>query len=409
MPVYAYRALNPQGKTVRGVLDADSAGLARGRLRSEGLFPVEVLPAAPSRPRGEIVSRWKEVLTRPRGSLKQLVPITRQLATLISAGLPVVQALDTVQEQTGETHFRHILAAIKDRVSSGASLAEALREQHGVFPSFYVQLVRAGEASGSLDQVLERLALNLERRLARKAKIISALTYPAFLAVVGLGVLVFVLSFIIPTMTGLFDDLGAAVPLPTRILLDMSGFLRAYWWLAILVLVAAILLALRLLKNEDRYRRAEALLFRVPLIGPLVLELYLAQALRNLALLSGGGLPLPTALEITGQGLGRSNFALALETAGERVSQGRSLTEGLTASRLFPPLVLRMVAVGEAGGVLADMLARLAQTYEDETDRAMATLTSLVEPVIILAMGLVVGFILLSVLLPIFELSGLVG
>jgi general secretion pathway protein F len=408
MPVYAYRALNPQGKTIRGVLDADSPGLARGRLRAEGLFPVEVVPAARARPRGELVSRWKEVLTRPRVSLKQLVPITRQLATLISAGLPVVQALDTVQEQIGETHLRHTLAAIKDQVSSGESLAEALRGQHGIFPTFYIQLVRAGEASGSLDQVLERLALNLERRLARRAKIVSALTYPAFLAVVGLGVLVFVLSFIIPTMTGLFDDLGAAVPLPTRILLGLSGFLRSYWWLVVLGLTAAALLGYRLLKNGDRYRRAEAFLFRVPLFGPLVSELYLAQALRSLALLSGGGLPLTTALEIAGQGFGRSNFALALEKARELVSQGRSLTEGLTASRLFPPLVLRMVAVGEAGGVLADMLARLAQTYEEETDRAMTTLTSLVEPVIIVAMGLVVGFILLSVLLPIFELSGLV-
>lgn len=408
MPVYAYRALNPQGKTIRGVLDADSPGLARGRLRAEGLFPVEVLPVARTRSRGELVSRWKEVLTRPRTSLKQLVPITRQLATLISAGLPVVQALDTVQEQIGETHLRHTMAAIKDQVSSGESLAEALRGQHGVFPTFYIQLVRAGEASGSLDQVLERLALNLERRLARRAKIVSALTYPAFLAVVGLGVLVFVLSFIIPTMTGLFDDLGAAVPLPTRILLGLSGFLRKYWWLVVLGLTTAALLGYRLLKNGDRYRRAEAFLFRVPLFGPLVSQLYLAQALRNLALLSGGGLPLTTALEIAGQGFGRSNFALALEKARELVSQGRSLTEALTASRLFPPLVLRMVAVGEAGGVLADMLARLAQTYEEETDRAMTTLTSLVEPVIIVAMGLVVGFILLSVLLPIFELSGLV-
>jgi general secretion pathway protein F len=409
MPVYAYRALNTQGKTIRGVLDADSPGLVRSRLRAEGLFPVEVLLAAPSRPRGKFVSRWKEVLTRSRGSLKQLVPITRQLATLISAGLPVVQALDTVQEQTGETNLRHILAGIKDQVSSGESLAEALRGQGRVFPTFYIQLVRAGEASGSLDQVLERLALNLERRLARRAKIVSALTYPAFLAVVGLGVLVFVLSFIIPTMTGLFNDLGAAVPLPTRILLGLSGFLRRYWWLLLLGLVAAALLGFRLLKNEDRYRRVEAFLFRVPLFGPLLSELYLAQALRSLALLSGGGLPLTTALEITGQGLGRSNFAAALETARELVSQGRSLTEGLAASRLFPPLVQRMVAVGEAGGVLAEMLARLAQTYEEGTDRAMTTLTSLVEPVIIVAMGLVVGFILLSVLLPIFELSGLVG
>lgn len=409
MPVYAYRALNKKAKTVRGVLDADSPGLARAKLRSDGLFPVEVRPASAPRVRSAWLDGLKKAGFKRRKHVKDLTPFTRQLATLLAAGLPLVQALDTIQEQADDQGFRQILALVKDEVTSGEALAEVMADHKDLFPDDYVHLVRAGEVSGSLEPVLERLADSLERRQARRAKVVSALTYPVFMIFIGTVVIIFLLSVIIPTMTGLFDELGAALPWPTRVLLAVSGFIRDFWWLLALILIGLIVLAVRLLRSEDRYRRIESLAFRLPVVGPLFQKLLVAQAFRSLALMLAGGVPLTAALEVAAKGLGRSNFGLALNTAAQKIHQGRSLTEGLGEGRLFPPLARRMIAVGESGGALEEMMARVATAYEEETERVMAALTSLVEPVIIVAMGAIVGFMVLAVLLPIFNLSGLIG
>lgn len=409
MPVYAYRALNKKAKTVRGVLDADSPGLARAKLRSDGLFPVEVRPASAPRVRSAWLDGLKKAGFKRRKHVKDLTPFTRQLATLLAAGLPLVQALDTIQEQADDQSFRQILALVKDEVTSGEALAEVMADHKDLFPDDYVHLVRAGEVSGSLEPVLERLADSLEQRQARRAKVVSALTYPVFMIFIGTVVIIFLLSVIIPTMTGLFDELGAALPWPTRVLLAVSGFIRDFWWLLALILIGLIVLAVRLLRSEDRYRRIESLAFRLPVVGPLFQKLLVAQAFRSLALMLAGGVPLTAALEVAAKGLGRSNFGLALNTAAQKIHQGRSLTEGLGEGRLFPPLARRMIAVGESGGALEEMMARVATAYEEETERVMAALTSLVEPVIIVAMGAIVGFMVLAVLLPIFNLSGLIG
>jgi len=409
MPVYSYRALNPKGKAVRGVVDAESPQRARGRLRSENLFPVEVTLTTGTRARGHYLARLKRLLTVRRNVNAHLTPITRQLATLLAAGLPLVQALDTVQEQSDDNEFSHVLALVKDQITSGSSLADALESHPKLFSAEYVHLVRAGELSGALGPILKRLADGFEQRQARRAKISSALTYPAFMTVIGIGVLFFVLSFIVPTMTGLFEDLGEALPWPTRLLLALSAFFKGYWWVLLLGLILLAVLVIRYLRNEDHYRFAENVVFRIPVAGRLIKEILLAQTLRSMSLLTNGGVPLTSALQVTSQGMGRSNFATALNTARQQITQGRSLAEGLASTRLFPPLVTRMVTVGETGGALQEMLDRLAQTYEEETERAMSALTSLVEPVIIVIMGLGIGFVMLAVLLPIFELSGLIG
>ncbi|MFH1139337.1 MAG: type II secretion system F family protein [Pseudomonadota bacterium] len=410
MPVYSYRALDKQGKNVRGVIDSETPRMARQRLRADGLHPVEVGLASGSRARGArspIKLGRRFSIRRNRTSL--LADTTRQAATLLAAGLPLVTALTTIWEQTEDQEYGQILALVKEEVTGGESLANSLARHQDYFPSDYVHLIRAGEMGGALDQVLSRLADALEKRQARKAKVTGALAYPIFMTLVGAGVLFFLLSFIIPTLTGLFDNLGAALPWPTRLLLWVSSFLKSYWWAVLAALGGAGFLFSRHLKKEKNYRRLEVRVFGLPLIGALFQKLLLAQSLRGLAVMAGGGVPLTTALDVTSLSLGRSSFSKALATASEMVGQGRSLADGLAASGLFPPLAKRMVAVGEASGTLTDMLSRVAQTYEDETDRVLATLTSLVEPVIILVMGLLVGFVVMAVLLPIFDLSGLVG
>jgi general secretion pathway protein F len=301
------------------------------------------------------------------------------------------------------------MALIREDVTSGDSLAAALGRHTEIFPQEYVHLVRAGEMAGALDTVLERLADSLEKRQARRTKVIAALAYPAFMALVGSGVLFFLFSFVVPTLTNLFENLEAALPWPTRLLLAFSGFLQGYWWLVILGLIGSTLLFRRYLKKERNYRRFETMVFKLPLFGSLFKQLRLAQVMRGLSVMTGGGVPLTTALSVTGQGLGRSVYAEALASAAELVGQGRSLADALDATRLFPPLVRRMVAVGETSGTLNEMLVRVAQTYEDETDQVLSALTSLVEPIIILIIGFIAGFVVLAVLLPIFDLSGLVG
>jgi general secretion pathway protein F len=412
MPVFAYRALNAGGKTVRGVIDADTPQKARQRLRSDGLHPIDVRMASGSEAkggRGRSTERSRRSFRFGRGRLSLLSDITRQLSTLLAAGLPLVTALSTIQEQTEDSDFGHHLALIREDITGGESLAGAFTRHPQYFPPEYVHLVRAGEMSGALDSVLERLADDLEKRRARRAGVTAALAYPAFMILVGGAVLFFLLSFIVPTLTGLFDNLGAALPWPTRLLLAVSGFLKDYWWAVIIFLGILILLFRHYIKKTDNFRRVEALLFRVPLVGSLMQRLLLAQALRSLAVMTGGGVNLTTALSVTAKGLGKSAYGSAMEEAARMVGQGRSLADGFEISGLFPPVAKRMVAVGEASGTLTDMLARVARNYEEETDRVLAALTSLVEPIIILVMGLMVGFVVMAVLIPIFDLSGLVG
>ncbi|MBU2549959.1 MAG: type II secretion system F family protein [Proteobacteria bacterium] len=409
MPVYAYRALDQSGKTVRGVVDADTPQKARRRLRFDGLHPIELSPASRLLARAEPLARLRKLVPFRPNRLRLLAGTTRQAATLLAAGLPLVTALTTIQEQTEDQEFGHILALVREEVTGGESLANALARRPDVFPMDYIHMIRAGELAGSLDEVLERLAGNLERRQTRRARIGAALTYPALMTLVGAAVLLFLLSFIIPTLTGLFDNLGAALPWPTRLLLAVSETLKQYWWLVVAGLAGVVLAFQRYLKKEANYRRFEGWVFRLPVMGSLFQRLRLAQAIRGLAVMTSGGVTLTRALTATADGMGRSLYAEALRTAAQRVGQGRSLAESLGTGRLFPPLVRRMVAVGEASGTLTDMLSRTAQAYEEETDQALSAMTSLVEPVIIIVMGLLVGFIEMAVLLPIFEISGLVG
>jgi general secretion pathway protein F len=259
-----------------------------------------------------------------------------------------------------------------------------------------------------LDEVLGRLADDLERRAERMARFQAALAYPLFMVVVGTGVLAFLFAFIIPTLTGLFESLDAALPWPTRLLLGLTDLVRGYWWLVPPALAGIWLLAKRQLARAPQYRRMERLLFRVPVLGSLARKMLLGRTFRGLAVMVAGGVPLTEALGITALGLGRSNYAEALTQAAALVGQGRPLAEALGAADLFPAVTRRLVAVGEKSGALAEMLARAAKGIEDQTDRALTALTALVEPVIILAMGLAVGFVVLAVLLPIFDLSTLV-
>ena len=408
MPVYSYTALNAVGRTVKGITRADSAKQARLRLRSEGLHPVDIrVTDAREDKKTTRTDRSRFKLRRGPSSIV-LAETTRQLHTLMSAGIPLVDSLSAVHEQSDDSAFARVLALVRENVTEGHALADALAEHPRYFPNDYIHLIRAGELGGKLDEVLGRLAESLERGAERMSRVRAALAYPIFMTVVGIGVLAFLFTFIVPTLTGLFETLDAALPWPTRVLLFLSGIMKSYWWAVLIVLVAGGLLFRNYLKNKSNYRRVELVLFKVPVFGALIQKLLLGRVFRSLSVMVGGGVPLTNSLGVTAKGMGRSNFAKAMETAEDMVGQGRSLADGLAASGLFPPVTRRMIAIGETSGSLPEMLSRAAKAHEDQTDRALTTLTSLVEPVIILTMGLVVGFVVLAVLLPVFDLSTLV-
>jgi general secretion pathway protein F len=408
MPVFSYRAMNQSGKTVKGVVDADGPSQARQKLRTDGLYVVEINPSGNRRIRDRLPAVLSNTLRLRRSYLPLVTEATRQLATLLAAGVPLVTALATLQEQAGNQEFGRMLAMIREDVTRGDTLHAALARHCDAFSMEYIQLVRAGEMAGSLDNVLLRQADNLEKRADRHAKVVAALAYPAFMTLVGFGVLIFILTFIVPTLTGLFDTLEAALPWPTQLLLALSGLLQHYWYLVLLAILLLVVGINRYLTRKANYRRAERLLFLLPIVGPLMKKLLIARAIRSLTVLSTGGVPLTTTLTVSADSLGKSAFAAALRQAAVLVGQGLSLADALGKSDLFPPIVLRMIAVGEQSGALSEMLERAAESHENQTDRMLSALTSLMEPIIILVMGLVVGFIVLAVLLPIFDLSGLV-
>jgi len=404
VPVFAYRGLTADGRSVRGVLDADSAKSARARLRRDGVFPTDVaeesVPGTASR---------AAALTLLGGIRPGDVAIvTRQLATLIGAGLPVVEALAAVYEQTDRPPLARALARIRERVTEGSPLADAMAEHEAIFPRLFTGMVRAGESAGALDVVLERLATYTEAQTRLRAKVRTALAYPILMAVTATGVVTFLLGFVVPKVTRIFEERHQALPLPTRILLAVSGAVADYWWIAALVTAAAIALLLVALRRPAYRLRIDRRLLTLPLVGSIVTRVAVARFARTLATLLASGIPLLSALEVAGGVVGNRALASALDEARQAIREGHSIAPPLRRSGVFPPLLIHMVGVGERSGELEAMLGKVADAYEQEVESTLATLTAVLEPAMLVLMGGLVLFIVLAILLPIFEINALV-
>ena len=403
MPAFAYQALDADGRTQRGVLQGDTARAVRGLLRERGLSPLsveEVREGATTRP---------GVFARRGLRTAELALLTRQLATLIGAGLPIDEALGALSEQAENERQRALTVALRSRVMEGASLAQAMAEFPDSFPDVFRATVGAGEQSGRLDSVLEKLADYAEARDALKQKILAALAYPVLLTIVACAVVAGLLTWVVPQIVGVFENLHQALPLATRALIALSAFVRAWGWLLVLVLVAfAVLARLLLLLREDMRRRWHATLLRLPFIGRLVRAANTARATRTLALLAGSAVPLLDALGIAAQVVPNLPMRDALRRAAFKVREGSAFSRALGESGLFPPVALRLVASGERSGQLPRMLDEAASQQQRELDRWLTALTATLGPAVILAVGAVVLFIVLAILLPIFNLNQMV-
>jgi general secretion pathway protein F len=402
MGVFAYQGVRADGRAARGVVEADSPRAARGRLRAQGIFPAEIWEEAAREARSSF--RWG----RRRLALGELALLFRQFAALVGSGMPVVPALAALEEQAERPYLKKVLTGVRSQVNEGRSLSAALHDYPKVFPDLYRQLIAAAEASGALDRVLSRLADVIEQQRALRTRLFAALTYPAFMLLVGVSIVGTLLAYVVPKVIRVFQESHQALPWPTRLLLHLSNFLADYGLLLAGVAAVLVWLTLRHFRTGDRRVTRDRWLLRMPLLGRLLQRTVGARFARTMALLLQSGVPAVPSLRMTAEVLGNHAAAQALRAAAEDVAQGASVAAALRGCALFPPLLLHMVRAGEQSGELDSMLDSAAATYEADVQAALMAMTSVLEPVMIVLMGLAVGFIVLAILYPIFEMNQLI-
>lgn len=406
MPVYEYAALNKKGRTKTGVIDAESPAAARKKLRSSNIFPVSIKESSKILEKKLSQSLNFTLFTRVKPA--EVAMLTRQLATLVGAGFPLVSALETLTPLSKSQGFKRILTQIKDSIVEGNSFAESLLAYPAVFPPLYSNMVAAGESSGTLEIVLERLAEIYEKQQALKNRIQAALAYPVLMGLIGMVVLFILMTFIVPSISGMFANMNHDLPLPTRVLIQVSDFSKNYWWVVIL-LAGLSGLALRTFKRTVKGRWIfDRTILMIPLFGQLIKKLAVARFTRTLGSLLENGVTLLTALDIVKNIISNVLLSEAIADAIEAVGKGQGLSEALDEAKVFPVLAIQMILVGEQSGKLEKMLNKIADVYENEVEANVMSMTALLEPLMILVMGVLVGFIVLCICLPIFEINKLV-
>jgi type IV pilus assembly protein PilC len=399
MAVYEYTARKTSGEVLSGAIEADSQRVAVQKLQQMGVYITTL--------RAKAGADSVDLLAPLRIGIKDLAVFSRQFATMINAGLPLLRTLTILVEQTPHRTLGRILGEVRADVERGSTLSDALSKHPATFSTLYVNMVRAGETGGVLAEVLLRLAGFLEKELALRQKVKAATTYPALLGCAALGSLLFMTMVIIPQFASFFEDLegSSALPTPTRIAIGVSNMIQSFWWVG-------IILALLLAVGVRRYVRSPAgrawydgLKLRVPVLGPLNKKIVVSRLARTLGTLVGCGIPIMRALEVAGAAIDNVVVARALETVRASVREGESIAVQLAATRMFPSMVVQMVTVGEETGALDGMLAKVADFYENEVETTINSLTSILEPVLIVGMGVVIGGMLVSLYLPIFSLA----
>ncbi|MBI5577331.1 MAG: type II secretion system F family protein [Deltaproteobacteria bacterium] len=400
MPTYNYTAITKTGEERKGNVDADNLSAARRKLHAEGAYPVTLAESA-----------GKEKLF-PTFSLlgrQEFLPLlTRQLATLVGAGVPVVSALQSVSSQMEDSEGRRVVVEMQEAVRGGMPFGRAIEAHPDMFPELYASMVRAGEESGMLSLSLSRLADHLEGMAKTKNRVRAALTYPILMAVVATLVVIFLLTVVVPKIVGVFSHLGRALPLPTRILIFVTDVFSAGWWAMLILAAAGILAARRHLATERGKRRRDNLILRFPLIGRLAHLSALSRFCRTLSTLVAGAIPVDKGLRIVAPVVGNMVISERIAAAADRVVEGAPLSEALRVHAEIPPTLVQMVAVGEESGKLDFILSKMADAIDGEIETRLSRLLSLLEPIIILLMGMVVAGIVISVLLPLLEISQIV-
>ena len=401
MPVFTWKGRTLAGESQSGEIEVARQEEAVEQLRKKRILVTSMRPKS---------GGFKLPAIGGTGiSTKDLAIFTRQFATMISAGLPLVQCLDILAKQASKPSFGSVIGDVTREVESGSTLSDSLGKHKNVFDDLFRNMVAAGEAGGVLDEILMRLANYIEKADALKRKIQSAMVYPVVVLSVALGATAFMLIFIIPTFAKMFTDFGGELPLPTKLVLGMSNFLQAYWWVLILAGVVISWVFTRFYAGDGGKRTIDGIMLKIPVLGDVLLKGAVARFTRTLGTLIASGVPILGGLEITARTAGNKVIAEAIMTARASIREGETVAAPLKTSGVFPPMVVQMISVGEQTGALDEMLTKIAVFYEAEVDTAVDTLTSIIEPVMIVIMGVIVGGMVVAMYLPMFKLISVVS
>jgi general secretion pathway protein F len=401
--IFAYRGVDAAGKKVSGVRDAENAKALRLVLRKDGVLVTEVLEESQARQKSAREVDFKKMLRRV--STLDIAVATRQLATLLKSGIPLVEALTALIDQLEQPDLKLALTQIRDRVNEGTSLHEAMRAHPKYFSTLYVNMVTAGESSGTLDAVLQRLAEFLEAQAKLSNKVFGALAYPMFMVLMGMGVVAVMMVAVVPKVTSIFENFQQALPWYTRLLIFTSDVFTGYWWLLILMVVGAVLGFRRWVATPDGRKRWDLFVLRAPIFGRLTLMVAVSRFARTLSTLLRSGVPLLGALEITRNVLGNTELMRVVEEARVSIREGESIAAPLKRSGRFPPIVTHMIAIGERSGQLEEMLENVASAYDNQVDAQIGVMTSLLEPIMILLVGGMSGGIAFAILIPLMQIN----
>jgi type IV pilus assembly protein PilC len=399
--VFVWEGKTRQGTVQKGELAANSKEEVLTLLRRQNILPI----AVNAKPK-----QIKFKFGQPKITDKDVVILTRQLATMIDAGLPLVQCLDILGNQTENKTLAGVVAQVRSDVESGATFADALKKHPKAFDNLYVNMVAAGEAGGILDTILQRLATYMEKFAKIKRQIKSAMIYPSVILFVAVSVVALLMVVVVPMLANMFADMGQALPLPTRIVIAVSNFLKGWGGLSLLIAIIGLFVGLKQFRRTEKgLRLTDGLALKVPVAGSLIQRVAVAKFTRTLGTLMTSGVPILEGLLIVSRTAGNKVVEDSIMTTRQSVSEGKTLAEPLSKSQVFPAMVVQMISVGEATGALDNMLNKIADFYDDEVDSAVAALTSMLEPMLMIFLGTTVGFVIVAMYMPIFQMGNLAG
>ena len=405
MALFEFQGVNEAGKPVKGRRESDSQKSLRALLRREGVFLTSVQAAETEATKDGKAGRFDLKGLFSRVTTDDVAIMTRQLATLVGAGIPLVEALAALVEQVENPRLQRIVAEVRQRVNAGMSLADALKEHEKAFSNLYINMIRAGESSGALEIVLVRLADFTESQAKLRSKITGALAYPAVMMIVAVVIVGILFTTVIPKVTTIFADMNVTLPIYTRVLIGLSTFVSSYWYLAILLAVAVVLGTRAWLRTPGGKLTSHRLQLRAPVMGSLTRLIAMSRFSRTLSTLLSSGVPLLVAMDIVRNIVGNIVLQEVVEKARDSIREGESIAAPLRRSGEFPPMVCHMIAVGERSGQLEEMLRKIADTYDTQVESKVGALTSLLEPIMIVCMGGGVAFVVASILLPILQMN----
>jgi general secretion pathway protein F len=403
MPIFDYKAFTAAGKQQKGMVEAENQKAARGKLKKQGLMVTEIFEKTAAKPNAS----GGLPFFGGRVSAREVTLMTRQLASLIKANVPLVEALNALVDQTEDQKLKVVLAQVRQEVNEGTSLSKASANHPKVFDTIFINMIEAGESSGTLSLVLIRLADLKEQQMRLRAKVISGMTYPVLMMTVAFGLMLAIFTFVIPKLTKIFDSMNKPIPTLTKVLMSMSDAIIGYWYLFGVFGFFLYWMFNRYTSSEVGHAKWDAFKLKVPIAGPLVRMVAVTRFSSTMATLLSSGVPILTAMAIARNLVGSIPIAKAITNARENITEGQSIAEPLRRSGEFPPMMIHMIAIGEKTGELPDMLRNVAETYEEQVNTKIDAMTSLLEPLMIIGMGGAVGFIVMSVFMPLMEIMNI--